>query len=971
MKHIIFLVTVLFLLPISLYAQIRTVSVSGRIVDKELREPVVQSMVELMLAKDSTRINHAVSSDKGYFKIEKVKRGNYLVKISSLGLITKYIKIKVDKNTKDINLGDVAMALDKVVLKEVVVKAKPPKVVVKGDTLEYNAAAYNVEEGEMLGALVKKIPGIRMSKDGGVTLNGKSITKLLIDGKTFFGVDIAKGLENIPVDIINKVKAYEKGSEEEEITGIPDRQRGTVLDVVTKDGVNGGMFSNAKLGVGSKDKYLSNLSVNRFTDKYNLSLAAKSNNVNDFGLSEFFGDSFIFIPNIGATRTVSSVGLNYNYSGNKIDINGSSSFDWSKNESLSKNYTERFLKEGNSHSNSINDSFNKDKSFNNNFRLNWKLSNTVTADMSYDFSVGGTKTNSQSKNATFDGNPYLSVNDPMDYLDLKEIDKTGYTDPLRKVRINTTNNIYNSDANNISNNLRLYINKRLSKKGRNLSLRMNLRFNNRDGDAFQESSTHYYRIKSTQIVNGQQKDSVYVRNIYIDTPSKEYTISPQIRYSEPIADKVYLTASYNLGYSKNNSDRLIYDLSKTGWRLGSPLPDNYHSLIDSKQKQENITKSLVNNFELMLSINKDKYDFFFDTSFNPTKTNLKYTLGAYSIDTTRVVTNYSTRVGYTYKPNKTANLGLEYRLRNSPPSIHSLLDVRKDEDPLNITVGNPNLKTTLNHSISFKTNWSNFEKGMFVFWFTNFDFTQNDVSAWEEYNYTNGGRINRVDNINGSWSLSNHGSFNASLFNKNLDLTFNLSSIYSNSASFLYNPASKTTDKNINKHFNLSPKIGLEYSNDWIELNMNSEFSMSSQRNKLREEYNENTYDVNYGVDVTLKLPWKVKLQTSFMHYMQRGYKDERANITELVWSGKVSKSFLKNNAAMVSIDFNDILNRRSLMHYDFTSTHRSTTFRKAVYSYVMVNFSYRLNLFGMSKREKDILKMIENLQPGQSIIIR
>ncbi|MDO4779920.1 MAG: outer membrane beta-barrel protein [Bacteroides sp.] len=971
MKHIAILATLILLLPISIYAQTGAVSVTGRIVEKETKEPIAQALVELLLEKDSTRINHAVSSDKGHFKIEKVKRGNYLVKVSSLGLVTKYIKLVVDKNSKDINLGYITMKLDEVMLKEVVIKAKPPKVVVNGDTLEYNAAAYNIEAGEMLKELVKKIPGIKISRQGGVTLNGKPVSQLLIDGKSFFGMDIAKGLENIPVDIINKVKAYEKGSEEEEITGIPDSQRATVLDVVTKEGVTGGMFSNAKAGIGTKDKYTSKLSINRFTDKYNLSLAAKSNNVNESDLFERLAPSFVFIPNLGAIRTTSSVGVNYNYGSEKINVDGSSSFNWSKNESLSKNYTERFLKEGNSYSNSINESFNKDKSFNNDLRVNWKMTKTITANMSYNFSVGGNTSNSQSKNATYDGNPYSSVSEPMDYLDLNEIDKTNYIDPLRKVRINTANSIYSSDANNISNNLRLYINKRLGKKGRNLSLRMNMRFNKRDGESFQESSTHYYRIKSTQVVNGQQKDSLYIRNIYVDTPNKDYTISPQIRYTEPIADNTYLTASYNLGYSSNKSDRLIYDLSKTGWRLGSPLPDNYHSLIDSKQKQENITKNFVNSFELGLNINKEKYNFNTNLSLNPNKTNLKYTLGAYSIDTTRVVTNYSVRAEYTYKPNKATNISLEYRLRNSPPSIHSLLDVRKDEDPLNITVGNPNLKTTLNHSISFRTNWSNFKKGMFVSLFSTLDFTQNGVSAWEEYNATNGGRINRTDNINGNWSLSNHGSFNSNLFSDNFNLTFNMVSIYSNFSSYLYNPTTKTREINKNKHLSISPNLSLGYSNDWLDLNAESDFSFSSQRNKLREEYNESTYNISYGLIAIVKLPWKIRLQTSFNHYMQRGYKDERANTTEFIWSGSISKSFLKNNAAKVSIDFNDILNKRSLMQYDFTSTHRSTTFRKAVYSYVMVNFSYRLNIFGKVKKEPDFFDMIDNLQPGESIIIR
>ena len=285
MKRISAGLVLMLLCTFSIFAQNKVITVSGRVVESDSKEPAAQATVQLLSLPDSAYAAGIASSNQGWFTLPKVKAGKYVLKVSYIGFRTKFVPVQLAANAPDKKLGTIALEPDAVMLKEAVITAEAPQVVVKEDTLEYNSTAYRTPEGAMLEELVKKLPGAEIDDDGNVKINGKEVKKIMVDGKEFFGGDVKTGLKNLPVNMIDKLKTYDKKSDLARVTGIDDGEEETVLDLKVKKGMNQGWFGNASVAGGTEDRYGSNLMLNRFVDNSQFSLIGSANNVNDQGFS--------------------------------------------------------------------------------------------------------------------------------------------------------------------------------------------------------------------------------------------------------------------------------------------------------------------------------------------------------------------------------------------------------------------------------------------------------------------------------------------------------------------------------------------------------------------------------------------------------------------------------------------------------------------------------------------------------------
>ena len=205
MKKVSAFMVLMLLCTISIFAQNKLISVSGRVMESDSEEPAAQATVQLLSLPDSTYAAGAASSDKGWFTLPKVKAGKYLLKVSFIGFRTKFLPLQLTDNVSDKQVGNISLEPDAVMLKEAVVTAEVPPVIVKGDTTEYSAAAYPVPEGAMLEELVKRIPGAEVSDEGKITINGKEVKKIMVDGKEFFSDDPKVSMKNLPANIVDKV----------------------------------------------------------------------------------------------------------------------------------------------------------------------------------------------------------------------------------------------------------------------------------------------------------------------------------------------------------------------------------------------------------------------------------------------------------------------------------------------------------------------------------------------------------------------------------------------------------------------------------------------------------------------------------------------------------------------------------------------------------------------------------------------
>ena len=269
-KRILFSLT-LMCFTVQVFSQ--RITVSGRVLDSA-GEAIDMVTVQILTLPDSTYVNGCVSNSRGYFTLPSVTAGSYAVKFSFVGYGTKVQAVNLTTRRTQVNLGTVRLEEDAVLLKEAVVTAQAAQVEVKEDTLQYNVSAYRVPEGSALEELVKKIPGAEVSEDGTITLNGKDITKILVNGKEFFSGDTQVAMKNLTVDMVDKIKAYDKKSDLARVTGIDDGEEEAVLDLTVKKGMNQGIFGNVDLGGGTESRWVGKAMVNQFADRRQFSLMA-------------------------------------------------------------------------------------------------------------------------------------------------------------------------------------------------------------------------------------------------------------------------------------------------------------------------------------------------------------------------------------------------------------------------------------------------------------------------------------------------------------------------------------------------------------------------------------------------------------------------------------------------------------------------------------------------------------------------
>ena len=928
---------------LSTYAQNKIVTVSGRVIEAGTKEPVELAAVQLLSLPDSAQVAGMTTSTQGYFSLSKQKPGKYLLKVSFIGYVTKIIPVQLTANVPAKKMGNIELATDAVMLQEAVVVAEAPQVTVVEDTLMYNSSAYRTPEGAMLEELVKKLPGAEIDDDGNVKINGKDLKKIMVDGKEFFGGDVKTGLKNLPVDMVDKLKTYDKKSDLARVTGIDDGEEETVLDLTVKKGMNQGWFGNADLGAGTKDRYTGRMMLNRFVDKTQFSIIGSANNVNDQGFSGGGGGPR-WRSNNGLNAT-KMLGANFATQTNKLELGGSVRYNFQDADISSINSSERFLQNGNSYSNSNNKNRNKGTNLNADFRMEWKPDTLTNIIFRPNFSYGRTNNASRSESGTFNEDPFNLIVNPNDYLNFDNLSD----DPLKDIRVNATNSASLSKGKSLSGNATLQVNRKLNNRGRNLTFRGVFGYGDNDSDQYTQSETRYY-----QLLNHLGGDSILYRNQYITTPTRNYNYTAQVTYSEPIAKATFLQFSYQFQYKYSKSDKTTFDLlDYPDWAIGGALPSGYEShAVDSLSKNAEY-RYYNHDASVGLRFIRPKYQLNVGMSFQPQNSTLSYKKGDYMIDTTRTVFNFAPNMDLRFRFSKVSQLRFTYRGRSNQPTMENLLPITDNSNPLNIRMGNPGLKPSFAHTMRLFYNTYNAEKQRGIMTHFSFTATQNSISNSTRYNEETGGLITRPENINGNWNAFGMFGFNTALKNKKYTINTFTNVNYQNNVAFLYNQDTKNNDRNTSTGLTLGERVTGSYRNDWFEFSLNGSINYTAERNKLRPENNQEPYTYSYGASTNITMPWKMTLATNIANQSRRGYRDSSMNRDELIWNAQLAQSLLKG-AATVSFEVYDILRQQSNISRSLSADMRSVSEYNGINSYCMVHFIYRLNIFGSkAAREK------------------
>ena len=955
MKRLAFLVLLIGLGTTMLLAQSGKVTVSGVVLDKEDNSPVMQATVQLLSLPDSTMAAGNVTNNNGRFSLS-VKPGKYVLKVSFVGYLTHMKEYRLSGSKPTLNVGKIALSSDAIMLSEATVTAEAPQVTVSGDTLGYNASAYRTPEGAMLEELVKKVPGAEVDDDGNVKINGKEVKKLLVDGKEFFGGDVKTGLQNLPVDMVEKIKAYDRQSDNARITGIDDGEEETVLDLTVKKGMNQGWVGNIDGGLGTEDRYSASANVNRFASHGDVSKQfSVLGRVNNVGDQRFGGGGGPRWRRNNGLNSSKMAGLNYAVETKKFDFGASVRYNYRDNDVQSLGQIDNFLlgNKAASYTNNNSASRNKNQNLNGHLRLEWRPDSLTTFFMRGGLSWGDSESGSNSLSSTYESNPFAIVADPYLYLGFNSSPNVD----LDTIRVNASENRSLSESNSLSANLNMQVTRKLNDKGRNITLRVTGNYGDNESERYTDNMTKFYR--SGVVIKEEP-----IRR-YITTPSNNYNVGTEVSYSEPIADRVYLQFSYRFQYGYSESDNSTYNMP-LGWVLENKLSGKFDSEkeLDKDQSKYAEYKKYNHDARFTFRVNRETWRLSAGMAFRPQNTKLTYIHKGVDTITTRSVFNFSPEVDFRYQPQKQTQLRFTYRGRTSDPNMENLLDITDDSDPLNVRKGNPGLKPSFSHNMGLHFNTFNMDAQRGIFSALNGSFTQNAISNRRQYNANNGVWTTMPENINGNWNVFGMFGINTAFKNnKKFTVGSFTNASYNNHVGYLTTGEMKDAQKNTTTSLSLGERLNGTYRNNWLEIGLNGSLNYTFEKDKLNPKNNQEPYTFSYGGNLQVYTPWNMTISTNMTNQARRGYSDASMNRNELIWNAQIAQSFLKG-ALTFSFEWNDILKEQSNIMTSYDNSGRKTYTYNGINSYGMIRAIYRFNIFG-SKDAREKMMNRRGMGPG------
>ena len=940
-------------------------TISGVIVDKDTQEGIIQATVSL-LKTDSTLVQNFVTDLDGNFKATAPNDGRFLLRITSVGYTT-YVK-PVTVSGQPQNLGTITLAADGNILKEVVVVKNMTRMYSKGDTIIYNADAFKTPEGSVVEELVKRLPGAEVDDNGNITINGKSVSKIKVDGKEFG--DTKTAMKNLPANIVERIRAYDEKSDLSRITGIDDGNEQTVIDFGLRAGMNRGTMANADMGIGTKGRYSGRLFGMYMKDDHRLMGMANANNTNDMGFGGGGGRGFGGGRGMGGNglNAAKSGMLNYNYEKtDKVIAQASVNWNHRDGDTWSRRASENFIGNSSSFQNSVNQNFSRSNSWSVQGRIEWTPDTLWNISFRPNWTYSTNDGRSWSTSATFNSDPYDLINYQLDAAVMQEIVKNG--GDLADILVNGSSNKSLSYGENKNMGGTLMVNRLLNGKGRNITVQLTGNYSNNENRQLSSNQTKLFQ--STTTFNGVSGLSSYQTNRYNLSPTKSWDYSARATYSEPIAYATFLQLSYTYQYRYNESDRSTYDYSNpllsdptTGFDFNSVSPiyrnwESYFNLVKNgysptdtdiyyskDQSRYSAYENFIHTGEVMLRFIRNTYDFNVGLQIIPQTS--EYTQHYLKVDTVvnRSVVNWSPTANFRYRFSQQGQLRFEYRGNTSQPSMDQLLVINDDTDPLNKTTGNADLKPsfTQRFNLRFNNYYPSYQR--FINANANFSMTSNSIANKVTYDEKTGGRTTRPENINGNWNAGANIMWSSAIdslgiFSYNLSLNDN----YNHRVGYV----SKNNEslKNATNTNTLGSRLGFTYRNSWLEFEVNGSVNYSHTRNELQPQSNLDTWSFAYGFNTTLTMPWGTQLSTDMGMNSRRGYSDASMNTNELIWNAQLSQGFLQGKPLTVSLQFYDILHQQSNFSRTISAMARTDNEYNAITSYAMLHVIYRLNLFG------------------------
>ena len=974
-------------------------SLTGRVTDADTNEALSRATAQLYRIGrgDTTFVGGTFSDVQGRFSFNTAD-GSYLLRISFLGYKTAEKRVTLTAGHTQA-LGKIELKPDAMQLDEAVVTANLPKMVIKDDTVVYNADAYRVPEGSVIEALVEALPGAKIDDDGKISINGKDVKRFKMDGRDFMTGNNDAVMKNLPSYVIDQVKAYDEKSDLSRLTGIDDGNDDFVLEFVTKRSARKGLQANPDVGIGTDGRYGIRLTAMKPFGAMRYTFMGNANNVND---RNFSGRGGRGRGNGQGQRETKTGALDISYEkDNKLKLSGRVTWNHGDTDNWSRTGSESFVNtRGGAFSNSISQSYSRNNSWTGNMNLQWTINPMTTLSWRPDISFNSNDNRGFSTSASFNANPFDYVTDPLSADGLQALNKDSLA-----VNSRQNKSLGYSDGKNINSLLQLF--RRFGSKGRNVALSANIRYSDGNNKNASLSAVHLYQQKKKYV----DEDSTYQTNRYTVSTNDNLSYSLGITYTEPLLtfksptansqeptangqrqrgpfgrgnqprgfgqQGLFLQLNYQYSYNHQKNDPATYDFPDYSeaafnevlqdyrdWTaLFGYLDNPYESYLSDSLSRYSERTEYSHTVDVQLRYVRDKINMNVGVSILPQRSHFIQQYLGQPVDTVRTVTNISPTLNLRYRFNQQTNLQVQFRGQTQQPNITQLLEIYDDTNPLNITTGNAGLKPAFNSnlrvnfqmmrqptlvtdSLGFQVpknqrNWSfNSNAGWQI--------TSNSIGNVVTYNETTGGRISRPENINGNWNVNFGMSFTIGLDTLNRwDITGSIDARYAHRVGYVNLNRTAIPDRNVTHTYNINPSLSLSFRNKWLSFSLNGRTTYARTDNRLQASNNLTTWNFQYGGNTKITFPWGSNLSTDIHMFSKRGYADETLNTNELLWNAQLSHSFLRGKVLTVMLQWYDILHQQT----NFSRTVNANGWRdqevNAITSYAMLHVSYRLNLFG------------------------
>ncbi len=910
------------LLLISYVGFAQNMTIQGSLKDSIANRALNSATVSLVYAKDSSLVSFSRTNESGVFSFKNVVPGAYLISVSYVGYQPKWVPV-VNASDKTVEMGTIYMN-DVNNMSTVTVTARRPPVVINGDSVEFNSENFKTAPNAVVEDLLKKMPGMEVDKSGGITVNGKTVTKVFVNGKEFFTGDPKMATKNLPADAVDKIQVYDRKSDQAMFTGIDDGSEETAINLKLKKDRNRSTFGKLSGGAGTPSVFDAQGNINVINNDEQFSAIGGSNNTNR---QNFSSRNIVNFSGGGGGRPGAGAGVTINIGGGGSGETDANAQGIAETYSIGGNYSNLFNNkkiEFNSNA-AISDveRINNSISFTQNLTPGKEFtrsSNSNSVNRNQQQSFGSTIDHKVTETFSYKFTPSLSWQETSSSSQDTTLTRTGLDPNGAITNRNTTAASSFSDAVNASSNLLLR--KKFAKKGRTISSTITQSYNQSNSTGNQYTSQYFYaggNLTSDSILDQQN-----IRK------GNTTTYSANIIYTEPISKRSLLEFNSYLSKSIGSSSRKVYDQNNA---------TDAYDLLNTRLTNEFNSEYTYSGGGMSFRSNQKKFNFATGVSVQ------NATLNGENISAkTKLSQSFQDilpNANFRYNFSQTKNLNIDYRTSTNQPSITQLQPVLDQSNINRQVIGNPDLKRSYVHNLNIRFFSSKILAGKNFFSTLNASTTNNSIVNYDSV-LPNRTILTKPVNVNGAYRVNGSVNYGFGIKKINSRLNFGMSAGLNNNISYANGLLNTIVTKST------GPSMTYSYIlDDVIDINLTARYSYSKTNNEVNPSLNTNFLTKVFGADMTNYLPFNIVLNQSFNYTINTG-RAEGFNTAVPIWNASFSKFFMKNKRAEIKMSAFDLLNKNIGINRNVSQNQIVDRSYNVISQYFLLSFTYSLQKSGL-----------------------